>query len=139
MSSLPIRELLRQAGWVPAAVFGFHAVLSLSGAYQRHPALDIPMHIVGGAAIAFFFDRCFVRLARPEVSLQIVNIVRNSVVFALTVSAATFWEFGEFLFDRAFGTHTQAGLEDTLFDMVLGIIGGVSYLCAAAWASRART
>ena len=121
---------------MPAAVFGFHAVISLSGAYKRYPAIDIPMHVVGGAAIAFFFERCFVRLARPEVSLQIVNIARYLVVFALTVTAATFWEFGEFLFDRAFGTHTQAGLEDTLLDMLLGIIGGALYLCASAWAGR---
>lgn len=139
MSSVLIRGLFRQAGWVLAAVFGFHAVISLSGAYHRYPALDIPMHIAGGAAIAFFFDRCFIRLVRSEVSLQIVNIARNLVVFALTVTAATFWEFGEFLFDRAFGTHTQAGLEDTLLDMRLGIIGGASYQCAAAWAGRART
>jgi hypothetical protein len=36
----------------------------------------------------------------------------------------------EYLSDRFFGTHAQVDLEDTLLDMFLGLVGGLSFLVA---------
>lgn len=42
----------RDAAWAPSLVFLIHAVASLGfRAYQRWPALDIPMHFLGGVVI----------------------------------------------------------------------------------------
>jgi hypothetical protein len=44
-----------------------------------------------------------------------------------------FWEFAEYVYDRAFGTRHQLSLDDTLLDMLLGIIGGGVFLIGSAW------
>lgn len=47
---------LIEAGWFPSLVFLLHCVLSLAfDAYDRAPSLDVPMHLLGGVAIAYFF------------------------------------------------------------------------------------
>ena len=51
-----------------------------------------------------------------------------------TATSAVLWEFAEYISDHSFGSQTQGGLEDTLLDMLLGILGGftmVSFLLLA--------
>ncbi len=124
-----LAETLRRAGWAPCLVFAAHLLaVGVFAGYERFPPLDVPMHLLGGAAIAFFFGtgyraaRSRGLLGQPAAGLCFV------LVFALAASAAVFWEFAELLSDRFFGTRTQLGLEDTLLDMLLGCIGSVVYL-----------
>jgi hypothetical protein len=46
----------------------------------------------------------------------------------LTSSAVVIWEFGEFTLDFLFDTVAQAGLEDTMLDMFLGLVGGTALI-----------
>lgn len=60
----------------------------------------------------------------------------RTVVFALTATAAVAWEFAERISDRCLHSHAQIGLDDTLFDMALGIVGGAVLLAARAASGR---
>ena len=126
------KELWRSGFWAPLAVFVAHVILSLTfNAYERLPVVDIPIHFLGGIAIAFFFYRTLGILSDYDVVNRVDGLVRAVLLVALTATAAVFWEFAEYVSDRLFGTQAQEGLEDTLLDMLLGILGGftmVSFL-----------
>jgi len=130
---------LLQAGWAPAGVFLFHAFASrVLRLYEYQPASDIAMHSLGGIAIAFFFWRAASLAAGAGVIGAINRTGLSVMVFGLTCAAAVFWEFGEYLSDRYLGTRTQLGLDDTLGDMLVGIVGGVAFLAATRALSTAR-
>lgn len=124
---------VRRAGWAPIAVFAAHVAASrLLGTYLAFPALDVPMHLAGGAAIGYFFW-CSLRV---DESLPIVGSL-NATAAALLSLAATgtatlVWELAEWLSDRYLGSRAQLGLDDTLLDMALGLGGGLALLLAAA-------
>lgn len=47
---------------------------------------------------------------------------------AAVAASAVAWEFAEWVTDRLGWTHAQLTLGDTLFDMLLGLIGGGAFL-----------
>jgi hypothetical protein len=133
------KDLLRRALWFPLAVFLAHVILSrVLFAYAYFPRLDRPVHVLGGIAIAFSVWRGIDILVRARVLEPLQPAVRVVLVFALTCAAAVFWEFAEFVSDRTIGTHAQLGLDDTLLDMSLGILGGLAYLGWKALRERVR-
>lgn len=123
--------------WFPLAVLALHFVLSWgSDAYIRHPRLDILMHLLGGAAIAYFAWKALRHLEdRGTVSAPDRRLL-PLMVFALVAAAAVFWEFAEFLSDRFAGTNSQISLANTMRDQFFGLSGGVLYI---AWKVVART
>jgi len=130
-------EALRKGGWPAITVFGAHVIASRGlHAYVRYPFLDIPMHFLGGIAIAFFFQSAYRAASRHGIVGPFHRTTHDVLVFALTSTATVFWEFAEFLSDRFFGTHAQLGLEDTLGDMLLGIFGGITLLVIVSWRRR---
>jgi hypothetical protein len=130
---------LREAGWAPALVFLGHVVASLGfGAYALFPPLDIPMHFFGGIAITFFYARSYRAAERRGLLGRPAKVLYFLAVPALATSTTVFWEFAEFLSDRYVGTHSQLGLEDTLFDMFLGCLGSLVFLGVGAVVSDRR-
>lgn len=124
-----LTELTRRALWPPLLVFATHLFLSGAvGAYRDHPWLDIPMHLAGGAAIAFCFRGALLMLEDRALVERTGPRIRNLLVLALTGCAAIFWEFAEFTTDQLGLTRAQAGLADTLLDMALGLVGGLAFL-----------
>jgi hypothetical protein len=122
-----------RAAWAPVLVFGLHVFISrVLNAYLLFPPLDIPMHFFGGVAIAYFAASCLRPLPDGAIASWLRPWLVAAMVFALTSTAAVFWEFAEFFSDRLFGTRAQLGLEDTLLDMALGVAGGLTYLAMAA-------
>lgn len=115
----------RLGGWAPAAVFALHVILhEVFDAYARIPHLDVPMHVAGGAAIALVAWRSFGWV----VTGVFPPMIRLAFVVGLTSFAAVVWELAEFLSDRYLGTRVQTGLEDTLLDMTMGLVGGFGYV-----------
>jgi hypothetical protein len=49
---------------------------------------------------------------------------------------AVFWEFAEYASDRLQGTHLNLGVEDTLHDLLMGMLGGLAFVVGAAVSSR---
>lgn len=130
-------DAIKRSGWPAIALFSFH-VIAAGGfhAYERFPPLDIPMHILGGLVIAYFFHGACLAASSHRIFGPFHRITHMVLIFALTGTATVFWEFGEFISDRIFGTHAQLGLEDTLGDMLLGICGGIILLFVTQFASR---
>lgn len=75
-------------------------------------------------------------LARRIAAARVDGRVAALLVFALTYSAAVFWEFAEFVSDRLASTTAQLSLGDTLLDLHLGIVGGTAYLAGQALVRR---
>lgn len=126
-----VREVARTKAWFPTAVFVLHVVISrMFSAYEAVPPLDIPMHLLGGLAIAYFFHGLLHVAEKHEGAALATGLVRPVLVFALVCTTTVFWEFAEYVSDHTFGTHAQLSLEDSLFDMLLGAVGGAVY---AAW------
>ena len=134
-----IRSTARQAAWAPALVFLLHVVASrIFHAYAVFPPLDMPMHFIGGVAIAFFFLRSAVIASGLGLLAPPHRATHFLLVFGLVGTTTVFWELAELASDRFFGTHAQLGLADTLKDMFFGISGGLAFLVALTVVARVR-
>ena len=121
--------LLARAVWAPAGILGIHLVATgVLDAYTLWPPLDVPMHLAGGAAIAHFWKTIVPPLLEPALATPQLAHVERVLVFALVGLAAVVWEFAELLSDRLLGTSLLRSLEDTLVDLLFGLIGGGAYL-----------
>jgi hypothetical protein len=120
---------LRRYGWLPLAVCLAHELCShVFDAYVRWPAIDIPLHVLGGLAIAYFAGGVLLVVAARGLIRMPDPILRVLLLFALVHVAAVFWEFAEWLADRTLGTTCQLSLGDTLLDLFMGMLGGLAYL-----------
>lgn len=123
---------LRQGGWAPASVFLLDVLnVAVLHGYRRFPWLDIPMHLLGGLAIAYFFHRASLNASRFRLMGPYHAATHAVLVFALVATAAVFWEFAEWLVDWLFHRRHQTGLDDTMLDLLLGIVGGTVFLLGA--------
>ena len=121
-----IAATIRKGIWLPLSVFVLHEVCAHvhGNLYDLWPPLDIPLHFLGGIAIAYFGavlltqceDEGFIRISS--------NLMAGALILALTLSAATFWEYAEWISDHTLGTQAQKGLDDTLLDTLVGFFGG---------------
>jgi len=115
---------LLKVGWAPLLAFFTHLFLSrVLNVYVIWPSADVPMHFIGGVTIGFFISQCFRFLPRESIRRSRVVILELLLIGSLTVSAAVFWEFAEFGYDRIFGTNIQISLANTVQDMALGTLG----------------
>lgn len=121
-----VRQSIRWHGWVPIAFFSAHVVATKAfDAYLHLPWLDLPMHFFGGVAIAYFFS-CSLRSPLATLVLgRISTFGACLLILAGTCSATVVWEFAEWVTDALGITQAQLGLEDTLLDMLLGLLGGL--------------
>lgn len=123
-----LAEFLR-AGLPPCLVFGLHCVLSLGfDAYDKMPLLDIPMHLLGGIAIAFFFHSVIKSLDRRGIVRVGSRRAELVMVFGLVAFAAIAWELAEYMADTVFRFGVQSGIGDTMKDQLVGLIGGAVYI-----------
>lgn len=117
------------AGWLPSLVFAVHCVLSLAfHAYDRVPSLDVPMHVFGGLAIAYFFHVVVAygdRLGVVRVGSRRAAMI---MVFGLVAAATVVWEFAEFLGDYFFHLGAQPSVANTMKDQFMGLVGGIAYI-----------
>lgn len=112
-------EILR-GGWAPLAVllasFPFASTRYAEAAYSV-------LHLLGGAALAWFFRRA-VRIAHRGWPPGLSSLV----AFALACTVALAWEIAEFASDFLFGTTLQEGLLDTMTDLILAAAGAAAWL-----------
>ena len=140
----PGRPLLRavlEAAWAPIAVLLLHALLARL--FGHEPIVDPIMHLLGGAAAAFFVRHLGERdtrlLGAPS------SLALDLLAFGLTSFVGLAWEVSELLSDRYLGSHAQTSVANTLRDLLFDVLGAAVYLCsarlaraAAAAASRGR-
>lgn len=110
-------------------VFLFNqAVLDLTGLYELYPFLDIPMHIIGGAATAWtvvLIKKIFGKQYHIEIKPQ---WVWHLFILCAVGAFAIGWEFYEFIHDLYFPLQYQVSVADTVGDLFAGFIGALSYI-----------
>ena len=118
-----IFDTLREAAWAPLSVFGSYLLGLAFRLFEIFPFLDIPTHFLGGVAITYFY-RVAIRHSQKLVG-EIPSLIQ--ILFALTCTGTTtiLWEFYENAFDFFFGTQMVRGLEDTIVDLFLGLLGAL--------------
>lgn len=127
-------ESIRAGGLPAIGLFLFHVVADRGfHAYEHWNELDVPMHLFGGLAIAWFFHHAALAASARGIIGPFHRVTHAVLVFALTCMATVFWEFAEFLTDLYLGTKAQLGVADTMGDMLLGICGGLAVLAFAWW------
>jgi hypothetical protein len=86
------------------------------------------MHLLGGIAIAYFFDisiEYWVRLGTVHIGSRQAALI---MVFGLVATSTVVWEIAEFLADTLFHVGAQKGLGDTMKDQFMGLVGGITYI-----------
>ncbi|HEX9384766.1 MAG TPA: hypothetical protein VF918_00465 [Anaerolineales bacterium] len=116
-----ISATLREAAWAPLSIFGSYLLGLAFHLFKLFPPLDIPFHFLGGVVITYFY-RSVIKNSQKFVGEIPVAI---QVLFAFTCTGTTtiFWEFYENLLDFFAGTHMVRGLQDTIMDLFLGLLG----------------
>lgn len=114
---------LRVSAWAPLGVLIFYLIGRSLRLYDLFPPLDMPSHFIGGVAITYFY-RSAIRNSQGIVGV-IPSSIQILLAFTCTGTTIILWEFYENLFDFFFGTHMVRGLEDTILDMLLGLLGAL--------------
>jgi hypothetical protein len=114
---------LREAAWAPLSVLGVYWVGLISNLYKSFPLLDIPTHFLGGVAITYFF-RVAIRHSQQLVGAIPLPI---QVLFAITCTGTTtvLWEVYEIFADSFLHTHMLRGVQDTIVDLFVGLLGAL--------------
>jgi hypothetical protein len=111
----------------PAAVFFLSIFIGhFFNFYDLYPWIDIPMHFLGGFSVAYMIV-LFLRFWKEEKLITINSKIIFILIIVCAVSfIAVLWEFWEYLMDLIFKTNFILSLEDTLSDLVMGILGGLT-------------
>ncbi len=120
-------EAIRRFGWLPITVFLAHEVCAhVVDGYRLWPSVDIPLHFFGGLAIAYFTSGTLYVFAERDVVRMPDTVVHLLVTFGLTCSVAMLWELAEWTADHTLGTNCQLSIDDTMGDMFVGVLGGLT-------------
>lgn len=110
----------------PALVMLFHITISFLNIYEFYPWADIPMHFLGGLAIAISFSIILKILQRKKHLGKMRNYLFFLFIISLVALTAVLWEFVEYTLDLALNsTYFQGSLTDTIWDLFFGLIGGI--------------
>ena len=119
---------IRRIGWLPFTVFLLHEICAhVVDAYARWPSVDIPLHLLGGFAIAFFVSGAITAFSDHGVIVKPDPLVHIAIVFSAACTAAVFWEFAEWTADHTLGSTCQIGLGDTMLDLLMGVVGAAAF------------
>ncbi len=109
--------------YLPTIVFLINKFLVVPfGIYQLWGWFDIPMHIIGGCAIAYSFILVLRKLDKEIIIKK--RFLEIIIIIGLLSFIIISWEFYEFL-RRMILEIIQNTLEDTLLDLLMGLIGGL--------------
>lgn len=110
----------------PAVILLIHLILIYFNLYSIKEWIDIPMHFLGGFAVAFTYRSILKILQKNNYLGKINNLILFIFIISLVALTAVLWEFAEFIMDFIFKFNAQASLEDTMLDLFLGLVGGLA-------------
>jgi hypothetical protein len=116
-----IFRTLREAAWVPLCILVSYLFALTFHLFKLFPPLDIPFHFLGGIVITYFF-RSAIRHSQSFLG-EIPFPVEILFGFTCTGTTAILWEFYENILDFFMGTHMVRGVQDTVLDLFLGLLG----------------
>lgn len=113
--------------WPPMLVFATHIFVSYGlHLYILFPSIDIPMHYLGGLTMAYSCFAALGFLQQHKIICPLDKAIEWVLVFTLIATIAVFWEFAEFSMDRLLGTNVQINLQNTMQDLLMGMLGAAS-------------
>lgn len=121
---MKLNNYLLKISTAPLAVLILHIFATVTGLYEQFWWFDIPMHFLGGAAIALAAHFILNHFQSQGVYTNRSIILRCLLLVGLVAVAAIAWENLEFLLDVYGQTTMQPSLLDTMKDMAMGLIGG---------------
>ena len=119
-----VSSTLRESAWAPLGVVAVYLIGLVFRLYLIFPPLDIPTHFLGGVAITYFYLSA-VRNSQKFLG-DIPLPIQVLLAVACTGTTTVLWEFYENIVDHFLGTNMVLGLEDTLKDMFLGLLGALA-------------
>ena len=114
---------LREAAWAPLGVLGFYGIGLALDLFDSFPYLDIPTHFIGGVVITYFY-RVATRHSQKLLG-EIPYPIQVLLGFTSAGTTTILWEFYENLADSFLGTQMVRGLEDTITDLFVGLLGAL--------------
>ena len=108
----------------PVFVLVTHIFLLFFNIYRIFPWLDIPMHFIGGASLSITYF-LILQFSQKENYLRINSFFKVLFIFALVSLTTIFWELFEFSVSYTTGWISQGDLQDTMADLILGMLGGL--------------
>ena len=118
-----LSQTLREAAWAPLSIFGIYLIGLTFHVFRYFPFIDMPVHFLGGVGITYFYRSAIKHSQKTlgEIPFPV------QVLFALTCTGTTaiLWEFYENFADAFLGTHMVRGLQDTLVDLLMGLLGAL--------------
>jgi hypothetical protein len=120
-----IKNLLKISKYfaLPIVIYLFAWVFYFLGFFDSVFWFDDIFHIIGGFVIGctYFFVLSYFEL---KGELRLNKFSRFLFVVSLVMLTAVLYEFYEFFLTLLTNIPTQPSLEDTLFDLFLGLFGG---------------
>ncbi len=110
----------------PIVVFVLHLVVVSLGLYLTAKWVDIPMHFLGGAAIAYTFTKLLQIAKNKNLLGKNHKAINFLFVISLVALVAVFWEFAEYLLAATTELRWQSTISDTLLDLLMGLLGGIA-------------
>src|SRR3989344_1048307 len=109
---------------IPVFFYMFHMFLDLVfDIYDRFPWFSNVMHLVGGMMLGITFFLLLNYLNR-EKYIQTDKYARFIFAISLVGLFGIFWEFYEFAIVRIFDLNLNLTYEDTLWDLLVDLVGG---------------
>lgn len=114
-------DTLRAAAWAPLGILGIYLLARELRLFKMFPPLDIPTHFLGGVAITYFF-RVAIRNSQKLLG-EIPFPIQILLAITCTGTIAILWELYENILDFFFATGMVRGVEDTIVDLLMGLLG----------------
>lgn len=115
---------LRAKYYLPLALLLLiNFLLTLQKIYLQMPGIDIPMHLAGGAFVAYFFHGYFLTFHKDWWH-KTPRYLKIFILVGAAAILATCWEWYEFFSDKYLGTFDQLSEADTMGDFFCGLLGG---------------
>jgi hypothetical protein len=108
-------------------VLALHLVATVFCLYFYMRWLDIPMHLLGGAATAYLSLGILMHIKGLYKIKKQTLVLDALFVVGITAFVAISWEFYEYASDYILHAHLQIGLEDTLKDLLNGLVGSAVF------------
>jgi hypothetical protein len=112
---------LREAAWAPLSILGSYLLALAFHLFKLFPPLDLPFHFLGGVILTYFY-RLVIKNSQKLVG-EIPFLIQVLFAFTCTATTTILWEFYENILDFFFGTHVVRGLQDTIMDLFIGLLG----------------
>jgi hypothetical protein len=109
----------------PAIILLLHIFAMKFYFYSSIPHLDIPMHFMGGMAMATSAILLINYVEKIKIITIKNNFVRAIILVTFVSAIACYWEIYEFIFDTFWGSSLQMGVFDTMKDLLIGITGSI--------------